>query len=62
MDSFQPYYEHTTVDETSDPDHLYDLKTKIESFKIIWETEIDNFCIIFYKKKEKLEARRSWTD
>lgn len=56
-DSFQPYYEHTTVDETSDPDHLYDLKTKIESFKVIWETEIDNFCLIFYKKKEKLEAR-----
>ena len=56
-DSFQPYYEHTTVDETSDPDHLYDLKTKIESFKIIWETEIDNFCKIFYKKKEKLEVR-----
>jgi type I restriction enzyme R subunit len=56
-DSFQPYYEHTTVDETSDPDHLYDLKTKIESFRIIWETEIENFCKIFYKKKEKLEAR-----
>jgi type I restriction enzyme R subunit len=56
-DSFQPYYEHTTVDETSDPDHLYDLKTKIDAFRIIWETEIDNFCKIFYKKKEKLEAR-----
>jgi type I restriction enzyme, R subunit len=56
LDSFQPYYEHTTVDETSDPDHLYDLKTKIDSFKIIWETEIENFCHIFYKKKEKLEA------
>jgi type I restriction enzyme, R subunit len=56
-DSFQPYYEHTTIDEISDPDHLYDLKTKIESFRVIWETEVDNFCKIFYKQKEKLEAR-----
>jgi type I restriction enzyme R subunit len=38
--------------------HLYHrLKTKIDAFRIIWETEIDNFCKIFYKKKEKLEAR-----
>jgi type I restriction enzyme R subunit len=56
VDSFQPYFENTTVDETSDPDHLYDLKTKIDSFKIIWETEISNFCMVFYKKKDKLEA------
>ena len=33
--SFQPYYELTTVDESADPDHLYDLKTKIESAQII---------------------------
>ncbi len=57
IDSFQPYYELTTVEEPSDPDHLYDLKTKIDSYKIIWETEIDNFCKIFYRKKEKLEVR-----
>lgn len=57
IDSFQPYYEQTTVDEPSDPDHLYDLKNKIESYKIIWETEVDNFCKIFYKKKEKLEPK-----
>lgn len=56
-DSFQPYYEHTTVDEVSDPDHLYDLKTKIDSFRVIWETEAENFCKIFYKNKEKLEPR-----
>lgn len=57
IDSFQPYYELTTVEEPSDPDHLYDLKTKIDSYKIIWETEVDNFCRIFYRNKEKLEAR-----
>jgi len=57
IDSFQPYYEQTTVEEPSDPDHLYDMKNKIESYKIIWETEVDNFCKIFYKKKEKLEPK-----
>ena len=28
IDSFQPYYELTTMNETTDPNHLYDLKTK----------------------------------
>lgn len=41
----------------SGPDHLYDLKTKIESFKIIWDTEVGNFCRIFFKRKEKLEMK-----
>lgn len=57
LTSFQPYYETTAVNEPTDPDHLYDLKNKIDSFQIIWETEVDNFCRIFYKRKEKLESR-----
>lgn len=53
-DSFQPYYEMTTVQESSDPDHLYDLKNKIESAQIIWQTEVDEFNKVYFKKKENL--------
>lgn len=52
--SFQPYYELTTVDATTDPNHLYDLKHEIEKAQIIWQTEVDNFCNVFFKSVKRL--------
>ncbi|MCC6702934.1 MAG: type I restriction endonuclease subunit R, partial [Fluviicola sp.] len=57
LKSFQPYYELTTVQEVSDPNHLYDLKTEIEKAQIIWQTEVDNFCNIFYKSAKLLSVK-----
>lgn len=57
LNSFQPYYELTTVDEVSDPNRLYDLKTEIEKAQVIWSSEIDNFCAIFYKSAQLLSAK-----
>jgi type I restriction enzyme R subunit len=50
--SFQPYYQLTTVTELSDPNRLYDLKTKLEQAQIIWQTEVENFCNAYFKKAE----------
>lgn len=47
LNSFQPYYELTSIKENSDPNYLYDLKSEIEKSNIIWETEINNFCNVF---------------
>ncbi len=47
--SFQPYYEMTTMDETADPNHLYDLKNKLDAADIYHQSEIDDFARIFYK-------------
>ncbi|WP_159477835.1 type I restriction endonuclease subunit R [Dyadobacter sp. 3J3] len=52
--SFQPYYELTTVDSATDPNHLYDLKNELEKAQIIWQTEVDNFCNVFFKSRKKL--------
>ena len=52
--SFQPYYQLTTIEENADPNHLYDLKNQLEKAHIIWQTEIDNFCNIFFKSKKPL--------
>lgn len=52
--AFQPYYELTTVEESSDPNRLYDLKGIIEQAQIIWQSEVDNFCNIFYKSQKTL--------
>lgn len=50
IDSFQPYYEMTTMTETTDPNHLYDLKAKIDVAQLYYESEVDGFSKLFYKR------------
>jgi len=54
LESFQPYYELTTVKENTDPDHLYDLKNQIEAAGIIWQTEVEQLNKVYFIKKESL--------
>jgi len=56
--SFQPYYELTTVESTTDPNHLYDLKTEMEKAQIMWQTEIDHFCNIFFKSAKAMSVKQ----
>src|SRR5690625_1253198 len=57
LDSFQPYYEVTTVEEQTDPNHLYDLKGEIEKSQIIWTQEVDEFVEIYFSKMSALHKR-----
>lgn len=56
-ESFKPYYELTTVESTTDPNHLYDLMGEIEKAQVIWQTEVDNFCNTYFKSTKALNAR-----
>jgi type I restriction enzyme, R subunit len=56
LDSFQPYYELTSITETSDPNHLYDLKAELEKANVVWETEVNNFCNLFFKSSKSLST------
>jgi type I restriction enzyme R subunit len=56
LNSFQPYYELTSIKENSDPNHLYDLKGEIEKAQVIWESEINNFCNVFFKSSKSLSV------
>ncbi|MEI6348156.1 MAG: DEAD/DEAH box helicase family protein [Bacteroidota bacterium] len=56
LNSFQPYYELTTIVENSDPNHLYDLKAEIDKAQIIWQTEVTNFCNVFFKSAKSLSV------
>ncbi len=49
IDSFQPYYEMTTMTESTDPNHLYNLKGKIDSAQVYYQSEVDSFSKVFYK-------------
>jgi type I restriction enzyme R subunit len=51
--AFKPYYEESTVTETTDANIVYDLKTKLDEFRIYWDTEIENFAKIFFKPSKK---------
>lgn len=56
LNSFQPYYELTTVETTTDPNHLYDLQNEINKAHIVWDTEIDNFCNVYFKSARALSV------
>jgi type I restriction enzyme R subunit len=55
--SFQPYYEVTTVQETTDPNHLYDLKSEMEKTQVIWQTEIDKFVEVYFSNIKSLNVK-----
>lgn len=54
LDSFQPYYELTTVTEETDVNHLYDLKARLDQFQVYWETEIEAFANVYFDPVTKL--------
>ncbi|MEX2592795.1 MAG: DEAD/DEAH box helicase family protein [Anditalea sp.] len=54
LDSFQPYYEITTVTEETDVNHLYDLKARLDQFQVYWEREIDAFADVYFNPATKL--------
>lgn len=49
IESFQPYYELTTMTETTDPNHLYDLKGKLDATNVYFQSEVDGFARVFYR-------------
>lgn len=57
IDAFQPYYECTVLESTTDPNRLYDLKNQIDSFQIIWQSEIDAFACVFFKPSERITRK-----
>ena len=48
LDSFQPYYEITTVTDEPDPNHLYDLKARLDEHQIYLDTEVDALARVYF--------------
>lgn len=65
-DSFQPYYELTTIKESVDPNHLYDLRNELDSAQIYNRSEVEAFStVFFYKSNHTLKdhaALNRWID
>jgi type I restriction enzyme, R subunit len=58
LDSFQPYYEVTTVTEETDVNHLYDLKNRLDDFQVYWQQDIDAFAEVYFDPKTKLNTAK----
>ncbi|MDA0525166.1 type I restriction endonuclease subunit R [Methanococcoides alaskense] len=51
--SFQPYYQQTSLSESTNPNLLYDLKGRLESAQVFWQTEVNNFCNVFFRSENR---------
>lgn len=51
--AFSPYYQQTTIEETTDANIVYDLKIKLDGFRVYWESEIETFSKVFFKPLKK---------
>ncbi len=57
FESFQPYFEMTTVKDETELNHLYDLKAKLDEFQIYWDSEINSFANVYFKPSTNLNVR-----
>ncbi|NHN42531.1 type I restriction endonuclease subunit R [Halorubellus sp. JP-L1] len=47
-EAFEPYYERTTVEETTDPQHIYKLESDLDAFQIYTDKEVEKFAAAFF--------------
>jgi type I restriction enzyme R subunit len=53
LEAFAPYYERSEIDEPTDPNQLYTLKTNLEAFQFFWKQDVENFAKVFFKPRAK---------
>lgn len=54
--AFQPYFEATTVTEVTDPQQLYDLKTKLDAVQVYHLSEVEQFAKVLFQPKAEMSA------
>jgi len=57
LDSFQPYYEITTIGEEPEPNHLYDLKAKLDERQVYLSSEIDALAKVYFNPTTQMTPR-----
>lgn len=50
LDSFQPYFETTKLNESTNPNQLYDFKILLDASQIYFQSEVDAFAKVFYRE------------
>ena len=52
-EAFKPYYEQPEIDEPTDPNQLYGLKTTLDGLQFYWRQEVEDFARVFFKPEAK---------
>lgn len=60
--SFQDYYQTTLLEDTTDPNKLYDLQQQIEAFELFLAEDVDAFAKIFFDAKQPQEQLQPLLD
>jgi type I restriction enzyme R subunit len=50
-EAFEPFYERTTVEETTDPQHIYQLATELRAFRVFSEEDVNRFAEAFFTQQ-----------
>jgi type I restriction enzyme R subunit len=53
QEAFKQFYEGAIMGEEVAPDRLYELKADLDASGIYFETEVNNFCEVYFKPKER---------
>jgi len=51
QESFQPYYEQTSISEEVDPHRLYEIQSEMDEQHIYYKDEVEKFCQVFFKSR-----------
>jgi type I restriction enzyme R subunit len=54
-EAFAPYYERPEIDQPTDPNQLYTLKTNLEAYQYFWKQEVLDFAKVFFKPKKDMK-------
>jgi len=57
QEAFRSYYEKTTVEETTDPNIVYDLQAQLDARGVYLKEEVEEFARLYYKSGEKKSSR-----
>ena len=47
--AFQPYYEKTMLSEATDPNLLYEVQTRLKTYPVFTDEDVDSFANVFFK-------------
>ena len=58
-EAFEPYYKSTSIDDVTDPNHIYTLQAKIEANTIFINSDVENYAQAFFNPKGTQAAMSS---
>lgn len=54
--AFQPFYERTLLGERAEANQLYEIQAKLDGYQVYYQTEVEEFCKVFYQSKQNQTA------